>query len=122
MKNILKHITDVGSAFGAGIDSNIRIEKQYEKLGIVPKVIPAGHSPLHVAFAACTELSKKAENNVQKILKDLNIIIEEKSPIALNSAPRNSAKSQDDGQEDHIYKISFSNKEVFLIYGFEVLR
>ena len=118
----LKHITDVGSSEGNGVDSTTRIEKQYERLGMVSHVISAGHSPLNVAFAGCTDLSENAKKNTKKILKTLNIKEILPVPVALNSAPRNKKGSQDDGKEDYIYRVQLKNKEVFLIYGPEVLR
>ncbi len=120
----LTHITDVGSSAHDGVDSSERIRKQYLRLGVEPRVVTAGQSPLHVAFTACTDVSLKARENVQKVLDLLQISKSALLPTALNSAPRNVAKSQANGQEDYIYRVSSGNKidETFLIYGPEVLR
>jgi len=118
----LQHITDVGISHHDGVDSTSRIEKQYKRLGINPAVVSAGHSPLHVAFTACTDLSPQAIDNVAILLKKLGIDTPKLPPIALNSAPRNSSKTYENGQEEHIYRVKSEGFETFLIYGLEVLR
>jgi len=127
MTNIisLKHITDVGESSGDGVDSTERIRKQYRRLGVEqPCVITAGHSPLHVAFAACTDVSLEARNRVAKVLDLLETESPDILPTALNSAPRNSNESRSNGQEDYIYRVESENKddESLLIYGPEVLQ
>lgn len=120
----LTHITDVGSPAHDGTDSSERIRRQYLRLGVEPRVVSAGQSPLHVAFTACTDVSSQARENVKKVLELFGISKSALLPTALNSAPRNATESQADGQEDYIYRVSFGNKidETFLIYGPEVLR
>ncbi len=121
MKN-LTHITDVGSPDNNGSDSTHRIRKQYQRLGVLPNIITAGHSPLHVAFTGCTDIHPKAISNALEILKLLEINKPKTPPTALNSAPRNSNKSQYNGQEDHIYRVKHDEDESLLIYGPEVLQ
>ncbi len=120
--NILTHITDVGAPSGKGVDSTRRIERQYQRLGIVPCIISAGQSPIDVAFVACTDISPQAKKNVEKLLKQLKIDKPKLQPVALNSAPRNSLKICNNAREDHIYRIKSSAGETFLVYGLEVLR
>ncbi len=122
--NNLIHITDVGAPAGNGADSTERIRKQYARLGISSHIITAGHSPLHVAFTACTDVSLEARKNVAKVLGSLGIREPALLPTALNSAPRNATESQANGQEDYIYRVKSDNKtdETLLIYGPEVLR
>lgn len=123
--NTLKHVTDVGASAGDGVDSTERICRQYRRLGVLqPCVISAGHSPLHVAFTACTDVSLEARNRVASILSQLRIKKPTPLPIALNSAPRNSAESRLNAQEDHIYRVRSEEKanETLLLYGSEVLR
>jgi len=103
----LDHITDVGVSDHNGVDSSLRIRTQYRNLGVAcPNIIPAGHSPLHVAFAASTTPSPQAAENAQKILARLGINPPSNQlPVALNSAPRNSAETLENGQEDYIYRV-----------------
>lgn len=123
--NTLKHVTDVGASAGDGVDSTERICRQYRRLGVLqPCVISAGHSPLHVAFTACTDVSSEARDRVASILGRLRIERPAPLPIALNSAPRNRAESCPNAQEDHIYRVRPEEKadETLLLYGPEVLR
>jgi hypothetical protein len=124
MVHQLTHITDVGSASGDGVDSSLRIQKQYQRLGVQPQVISAGHSPLHVAFAACTDVEASARNRAAQILEFLEHTTSTPAPVALNSAPRNAATTKDNGQEDHIFRVRSENpgEETLLIYGPEVLQ
>lgn len=121
----LTHITDVGTQAGDGVDSNERIVKQYQRLRVAyPRVVTAGQSPLHVAFAACTDI---AEESKLKILKVLDLLKKKPTipfPTALNCAPRNGSESCSHAQEDHIYRIRFEDLrfETQLLYGSEVLR
>ncbi|MDD2907462.1 MAG: hypothetical protein PHH98_02365 [Candidatus Gracilibacteria bacterium] len=115
------HITDVGATQGCGSDSLLRIQKQYEYLNMNTQVIPAGHSPLHVAFTACSELDIKAHNNAKKVMEIFKKNPGEIKSYALNSAPRNEKKSQENGKENHIFRLTSSFGRVFLIYGLDVL-
>jgi len=128
MKKIdtLTHITDVGSPIGNGTDSTERIIKQYQRLGIPnPRVISAGHSPLHVAFTACTDVSPGTRNTTKNLLYKLHAKVPNPLPIALNSAPRNSGSEFSDSRGDNLYRVNCPSKpdlETLLIYGDEVLR
>lgn len=119
---ILEHITDVGSSTGNGCDSTRRIQQQYNQLGLTAQITSAGHSPLHVAFTACTTLSSQASDNVNKLLQTLQKKVNNHQPVALNCAPRNNSKQHINGKEDYIYRIQFKGQGVFLIYGPEVLQ
>lgn len=121
----LTHITDVGTPAGDGVDSNERIVRQYQKLGVVsPRVVTAGQSPLHVAFTACTDVAEEAESRALKVLDVLGTKPTVPLPTALNCAPRNGSKSCSHAREDHIYRIRFEDRrfETQLLYGPEVLR
>jgi hypothetical protein len=119
--NIFTHITDVWTTNWNWVDSTRRIEKQYNRLWVDSYVISAGNSPLHIAFVACSDLSQNAIDNTIKILKHLYINKPKTQAIALNCAPRNSSKSQDNGKENYIYRVKFENWETFLMYGLDVL-
>ncbi len=118
---MLYHITDVGAGSAEGIDSTIRIEKQYAALGHSVRVVSAGHSPLHVAFAACSELSSLARETAEKARMIAGMPALPRIPIALNSAPRNSSVSHPDGQEKYMHRVSFGDGQVFLVYGHQVV-
>lgn len=120
--NGLIHITDVGAPSGDGIDSILRIEKQYRRLGVLnPRVISAGQSPLHVAFAATTDLAPQALDNAAKTRKLLSLDQPRILPTALNSAPRNSETQISGAKEDYIYRVR-SGENIELIYGPEVVK
>lgn len=120
----LTHFTDVGLPSGNGVDSTTRIEKQYQRLGVNAKVVNAGNSPFHIAFAACTDLSPAARKRAAQLLETLAMAKVSQMPVALNSAPRNSDKEHENGKEDHIYRLKPVNTEetTFLLYGPEVLK
>lgn len=118
MQSYLYHITDVGAADGPGVDSTLRIEQQYANMGVNSRVIPAGHSPLHVAFAACTRLAPAAAVNARQF-SDQPL---PQLPMALNSAPRNSVESHTAGQEKNIFRITGVNVSTMVVYGLEVVR
>lgn len=119
--NELFHITDVGSSQGNGVDSSIRIIKQYQRLGVAARVISAGNSPFQVAFVGCTDLSVVAQQSVSVLLAKLKKPVSTLLPIALNSAPRNSKNTQADAKEDYIYRVQYAT-QTFVVYGPEVLR
>lgn len=114
------HITDVWATQWSGTDSLMRIQKQYEYLNMPARIIPAGHSPLHVAFTACSELDVKAYSNAQKVMDIYKSQKWEIKSYALNSAPRNEKKAKENGQENHIIRVESKNGRVFLIYGLDV--
>lgn len=122
--NTLTQITDVGAPNNNGVDSVLRIEKQYNLLSIKnPRIISAGHSPLHIAFAASTELSNEARGRAAQVLTKLNLKNNSDIlPVALNCAPRNSRQIFQNSQEDHIYRVKFTNDQTFVLYGRELLR
>jgi hypothetical protein len=120
------HITDVGTTEHAGVDSLVRIKKQYLRLGYMSDIIPAGHSPLHVAFTALTDLSAQAQHIATQIKDTLlhsqtTILPTNKPTIALNCAPRNSTKQVDAAQEHHIFRIRTSTA-TYILYGPEVFE
>lgn len=119
--NELFHITDVGASQGNGVDSSIRIIKQYQRLGVAARVISAGNSPFQVAFVGCTDLSVAAQQSVGVLLAKLKKPAYNLLPIALNSAPRNNKNSLADAKEDFIYRVQYK-AQTFVIYGPEVLR
>lgn len=119
--NELLHITDVGASQGNGVDSSVRIIKQYQRLGVAARVISAGNSPFQVAFVGCTDLSVAAQQSVGVLLAKLKKPAYNLLPIALNSAPRNNKDSQADAKEDFIYRVQYK-AQTFVIYGPEVLR
>lgn len=119
--NELFHITDVGASQGHGVDSSLRIIKQYQRLGISARVISAGNSPFQVAFVGCTDLSVKAIQSAAVMLAKLKKPSYTSLPVALNSAPRNNKDSQADAKEDYIYRVQYV-AQTFIIYGPEVLR
>ncbi|MDP2643206.1 MAG: hypothetical protein Q8P62_05175 [Candidatus Peregrinibacteria bacterium] len=119
--NTLTHITDVGAPYGEGTDSNERIRKQYNRLGVEPRIVNAGQSPLHVAFTACTDIIQHARENACQLLRKLGIESESLPPTALNSAPRNAVKRLPNGQEDHIFRVKHPDIDTLLLYGPEVL-
>jgi hypothetical protein len=121
MTKILTHITDVGAAAGNGIDSTLRIEQQYATLGQQARVISAGHSPLHVAFAAMARLAPAAGKRAEQVATLLGQTALPQIPLALNSAPRNSEKSQPDGQENYIYRLAGASIPTMLVYGQQVV-
>lgn len=114
------HITDVWATQWSGTDSLLRIQKQYEYLNMPARIVPAGHSPLHVAFTACSELDSKAYNNAQKVLDIYKVSKWEIKSYALNSAPRNEKSAKENWQENHIIRIVSKHGRVFLIYGLDV--
>jgi hypothetical protein len=119
----LFHITDVGApSGGSGVDSSLRIVKQYQRLGASVKVVSAGHSPLHVAFTACTDLSQPARERVGALLEKIGFDRPTLPPMALNCAPRNSVKTFNNGQEKSIFRVTRNGAASYLIYGPEVLR
>mgnify|MGYP006865016920 CR=1 FL=1 len=120
----LTHITDVGSPAGNGVDSTERIRKQYERLDVSPRIVTAGQSPLRVAFTACTDVAPQARENARKILARLGKTPKPLAPTALNSAPRNFARSRSNGKEDYIFRVKHDgvDQETLLIYGPEVLQ
>jgi hypothetical protein len=118
MQSYLYHITDVGAADGPGVDSTLRIEQQYANMGVNSRVISAGHSPLHVAFAACARLAPAAAVNASQFSSQPLPQL----PMALNSAPRNSAESHTAGQEKNIFRITGANVPTMVVYGLEVVR
>ena len=118
----LTHITDVGAPYGEGTDSNERIRKQYNRLGVEPRIVNAGQSPLHVAFTACTDVIQQARDNAYKLLGKLGIESEALPPTALNSAPRNAVKRLPNGQDDHIFRVKHPDRDTLLLYGPEVLQ
>ena len=119
----LTHITDVGAPAHEGSDSTERIHKQYARLGVeVPRVVSAGHSPLHVAFTACTDSAAQAKDNAAAALALIGLESPAPLPVALNSAPRNSEHTLPDSKEDHIFRVAYEGGERFLIYGPEVLK
>lgn len=123
--SVLDHITDVGAGQFEGIDSTYRIRQQYQAANVQnPCIFPAGHSPLHVAFAGTTCLAPKAVENADWILKTIFGINQKKRlPIALNSAPRTSDKPQDNGKEDNIYWVQGKDHYAdFLVYGLQVVE
>lgn len=122
---VLEHITDVGSNQFEGVDSLYRIRQQYQNVNVrSPFIIPAGHSPLHVAFTGATCLSKKARENAKLILSSVcNISQKKRLPIALNSAPRNSNKILENGKEDNIFWIKTEDSYAdYLVYGMQVVE
>ena len=121
MTKILTHITDVGAAAGNGIDSSLRIEQQYATLGQQARVISAGHSPLHVAFAAMTRLAPAAGKRAEQVAAMLGQAALAQVPLALNSAPRNSETSRPDGQENYIYRLTGESIPTMLVYGQQVV-
>lgn len=123
MKRLI-HITDVGAPSGNGIDSTQRIESQYKALGFSADIVTAGHSPLAVAFTACTTLSAQARENTRRLLERLGQEPPPLPPVALNCAPRNSTQSNANGKEDYIYRVrsDYTNVETLLLYGPEVLQ
>lgn len=118
----LTHITDVGAPYGEGTDSNERIRKQYNRLGVEPRIVNAGQSPLHVAFTACTDVVQRARDNAYKLLGKLGLEPQPLAPTALNSAPRNANNRLPNGQEDHIFRVKHPDSDTLLLYGPEVLR
>lgn len=114
------HITDVWATQWSGTDSLLRIQKQYETLNMPARIIPAGHSPLHVAFTACSELDSKAYNNAKQVLDIFSLKSWEIKAFALNSAPRNEKSAKENGQENHIIRVVSKHGRVFLIYGLDV--
>jgi hypothetical protein len=116
------HITDVGTTEHAGVDSLTRIKKQYTRLGYAADVIPAGHSPLHVAFTAITDLSVTAQTLAFQIKEQLIDSVQPptattaRTVIALNCAPRNAKHQIEAAQEHHIFRIQ-TNDVSYLIYG-----
>ncbi len=122
---VLDHITDVGASQFEGTDSTYRIRQQYQNVNVQnPCIIPAGHSPLHVAFAGTTCLAPKAQKNAKWILNEIfNIKQKKRLPIALNSAPRNSDSTFDDGKEDSIFWVKVGgNYADYLVYGLQVVE
>lgn len=122
---VLDHITDVGASQFEGTDSTYRIRQQYQNVNVQdPCVIPAGHSPLHVAFAGTTCLAPKAQKNAKWILNEIFKIKQKKRlPIALNSAPRNSDITFKDGKEDNIFWVKVEgNYADYLVYGLQVVE
>lgn len=123
--SVLDHITDVGSSQFEGLDSTYRIRQQYQNVNVQnPSVIPAGHSPLHVAFTGTTCLAPKAQENANWLLKKLfNISQKKRLPIALNSAPRNSNIFYEDGKEDSIFWVQTADEYAdYLVYGLQVVE
>lgn len=113
------HITDVGSTQGNGADSLLRIKKQYIRLGVDATVVPAGHSPLHVAFAGVTDLSEQAQSLASDIYRTLHTSIKTSSQamvVALNCAPRNAKNETAAAQESHIFRIK-TTTQTFVLYG-----
>lgn len=121
----LDHITDVGAAQFEGTDSLYRIRQQYQNVNVQnPFVLPAGHSPLHVAFAGTTCLALKARENANWLLQTIFQIKQKKRlPIALNSAPRNSNQSLKNGKEDSIFWVQVEAPYAdYLVYGLQVVE
>lgn len=119
------HITDVWSPHWNGSDSTMRILKQYQKLWVSAKIISAGHSPLNVAFTACTDLDSSATEKAEKTLEILWLENLEKNIVALNCAPRNNKNTLKEAKEDNIFRITTKTDEandIFLLYWFDVLR
>ena len=123
--SVLDHITDVGAGQFEGVDSTYRIRQQYQNVNVKnPFVLPAGHSPLHVAFAGTTCLAEKSKKNANWILEKIwNIKQKKRLPIALNSAPRNSDKKSDDGKEDSIFWVKVKGHYAdYVVYGLQVVE
>ncbi len=118
----LFHVTDIGVPHGNGVDSNVRITKQYHRLGVDVSIISAGDSPCHIAFAGCADLSPDAVKNANNTMLKLGLKIPELLPVSLNSAPRNSKTTQNNAKEDYIYRVKYTDKPAFLLYGPEVLK
>lgn len=146
MKTIptLTHITDVGAPQGNGCDSTNRIRQQYQRLGVPhPEIISAGQSPLHVAFAACTDISWEARERALDVRNKLATLDDgffqklfrriggpekphELLPVACNSAPRNDESLKENSKDGPIYRIRYpdrsrDNLADFLVYGKEVV-
>lgn len=123
--SVLEHITDVGASQFEGVDSTYRIRQQYQAVNVQnPYIVPAGHSPLHVAFTGTTCLAPKAIENANWVLDTLFAIRQKKRlPIALNSAPRNSGNVHDNGKEDNIFWVQGRDHYAdFLVYGLQVVE
>lgn len=122
---VLDHITDVGSSQFEGSDSLYRIRQQYQSVNVQnPFIVPAGHSPLHVAFCGTTCLSHKARENAHWLLQAiLGIQQKKRLPIALNSAPRNNSKLLENGKEDNIFHVRVQSPYAdYLVYGLQVVE
>ncbi len=120
----LEHITDVGASAKNGVDSSRRIELQYRSLGVEPKIVTAGNSPLEIAFVSETTLSENARISAGKVGELLGMSLNEVAPIALNCAPRNAKKAKLEAREDFIYRVRCTAVEspTLLLYGPKVLR
>lgn len=122
IRNRLFHITDVGTSQGDGVDSTLRIIKQYQRLDVDAQVISAGRSPFQVAFVGCTDLVEAA---IVRARQAAAVVQKEKFlplPIALNSAPRNKKTNQTNAKEDFMYRIAYKSGQTFVLYGPEVLK